>query len=143
MRCLFYKTKGFTLVELMVVIVIIGILAAVAIPKFIDASQKAKASEFPTVLTAIYNGELAYYAQSAWYLTSLKALEDSAYVGVSSTSRWFTYSITSTTTTAFTASASVAGFGFGAAASTDYAQIDQTNSRFCTTALLKYCPSWR
>jgi prepilin-type N-terminal cleavage/methylation domain-containing protein len=143
MRYFFLKTKGFTLVELMVVIVIIGILAAVAIPKFVDASQRAKASEFPTQLTAIYNGELAYYAQSACYLTSLGALKDSAYVDVASTSRWFTYTIQSTASTAFTGSASVAGAGFGAATSTDYGQIDQTNSRFCTTTLLRYCPSWR
>src|SRR5271157_1519514 len=88
MRYLLFKTKGFTLVELMVVIVIIGILAAVAIPKFMDAAQKAKASEFPTQLTAVYTGQLAYQAERGSYVTTYAYLRDSAGVDVPSTSRW-------------------------------------------------------
>ena len=40
--------KGFTLVELMVVIVIVGILSAVALPSFLDQTNKAKATECTT-----------------------------------------------------------------------------------------------
>jgi prepilin-type N-terminal cleavage/methylation domain-containing protein len=51
--------KGFTLIELMVVIVIIGVLAALAIPKFTDASAKAKFAEIPTVMSSYDHAQLA------------------------------------------------------------------------------------
>jgi prepilin-type N-terminal cleavage/methylation domain-containing protein len=136
------KTKGFTLVELMVVIVIVGILAAVAIPKFVEASQKAKASEFPTQLVAIYTGELAYQAQNGTFVTTLQALKDSAYTDLASSSRWFLYSMQNATSTSFQGVATV-NTGFGVATSSDYGTIDHTNSKYCTANLQRYCPSWR
>lgn len=136
------KAKGFTLVELMVVIVIVGILAAVAIPKFLDASQKAKASEFPTQLTGVYTGEMAFNAERGSYTNSFPYLRDSSGVDLQSTSRWFSYSLASTVSSSFTATATVKT-AFGLATTSDYGTIDNTNSKYCTSPLQRYCPNWQ
>ena len=52
--------KGFTLIELMIVVVIIGILAALAIPRFMRATTKSKQSEARQVLKQIYTMQRAY-----------------------------------------------------------------------------------
>ena len=54
------NTQGFTLVELMIVVVIIGILAALAIPRFTRATTKGKQSEAKLILKQIYTMQLSY-----------------------------------------------------------------------------------
>ena len=52
--------KGFTLIELMIVVVIIGILAALAIPRFMRATTKSKQSEAKMILKQVYVMQHAY-----------------------------------------------------------------------------------
>src|SRR5215467_11876328 len=54
------RTNGFTLVELMVVVAIVGALASIAVPSFVKNSRRARMTEATVQLNRIYNSSRNY-----------------------------------------------------------------------------------
>lgn len=65
------KASGFTLVELMIVVAIIGVLSAVAVPNFQKYQAKAKTSEAKVQLAAAYTAEQAFFGDFGIYHSCL------------------------------------------------------------------------
>jgi len=126
------KQKGFTLIELMIVVVIIAILAALAIPKFMQATTKSKQTEAKQILKQIYTMQYAYRQEyNSYCCNGASASAGSSIpvlgVDVMVTAR-YTYVITAAPNT-FTATATA---NLDDDPAVDTWTIDQTGALTCT-----------
>jgi len=106
--------KGFTLIELMIVVAIVGILAAIAIPNFIGMQKRAKTTEAKSNLGELWTLQEAYRAENDTYVLPSGSLAEGTYDGTvgwaelgfypKGTTR-YGYSVTAAGGTSFTAQA--------------------------------------
>jgi len=139
------KKSGFTLVELMVVIVIIGVLATLAIPRFNDATNRAKVAEAPRVLASFESAATASFAE----VGHIPALDDLPFE-IPKDSRWWTYTEVGTgVTNGGLQGIPQARMGAwdGTAGNTIHTTWDASDDKFVrgavpTTAAKRYIPNW-
>ena len=69
------RREGFSLVELAVVVIIIGVLAAFGVPRMLEAVERSKASEAFGYLSAVRSAQERYQAREGTYADSLELLD--------------------------------------------------------------------
>ena len=121
---MYRSNRGFTLLELMIVVVIIGIIAAVAYPNYQDYTRSARRTDGKAALTAIAAQQERYFSDNNTYATNLTAL---GYPAATATSPEGYYVVTAT------AGATGIASSFSLSAAAQGAQASDTD---CTPMVL-------
>jgi type IV pilus assembly protein PilE len=95
--------RGFTLIEVLIVVIILGILATIAVPQFTGMIRRARLSEGWSALGAIKTAQEIYHLDHNAYTTSLGLLQVDTVIGN------FTLTVPAAAATSYTAQATGAG----------------------------------
>lgn len=79
------KSSGFTLLELIIVVIVIGILASIALPRYLQVAEKGRMAEAKSLLGALRSAQLRYVAAKSHFTNNLADLDIA-----STTARYFT-----------------------------------------------------
>jgi len=86
--------RGFTLVEVLIVVILVAILAAIAVPKYLQMVKGARAADAKVQVNAIHNAAKIYEQESGSWPGDLTILEDQGYVELEeSTKRMWTFQL--------------------------------------------------
>ena len=90
-----FRTEGFTLAEVLIVVVILGVLAAIALPRFFPQAEKSRTAEAIGILSAIRQGEESYILENGQYLDPSTQVDGWAQLGIDDPNpgRYFNYSV--------------------------------------------------
>ena len=104
------KRKGFTLVEVLIVVIIIGILAAIGIPQFATSIEKAKGGEARAGLGHIQTAEKVYFAEYEAYCpitpnSSLDSVDMSETLDIVLTQKYWVFGVDTTGVAPYVATA--------------------------------------
>ncbi len=102
--------KAFTLVELIIVVIIIGILAAIAVPQYSKTMERSRIAEASAVLGALRGAQLRYRLENTAYAIDPLKLDIDLpnYEGASGAGKFFTYGVPSSVTLEGTTATTVA-----------------------------------
>lgn len=118
--------KGFTLIELMVVVIILGILAALSIPLYSGYVRRGKVSEALLAISDIKQGAVAYYQKNSLFTAAADADDVSDKYGVAVDNSKWTYAVTAAG--AITATANSVGSGLDTGTITATPTVDARGS---------------
>jgi len=104
--------KGYTLTEIVIVVLIIGFLAMMAVPRYFRAVEKSRTAEARNILGQIRDAEIAYYLEYNAYTNLLANIQLGALPAGCNVNYYFTYSVTPAGA-AFTATATRCTGGAG------------------------------